>query len=105
MAKKEESPERYVMPAVSIGDWVTHFSSKSKGPEAALVTQVGDRAISLLVFPGELRSHGVPYPGVRHIDDTEGLNNHDGFWDFSDSHKDIIRRITNLERSVSQRSA
>jgi hypothetical protein len=62
-----------------------------------LITAVGSRAVSVIVFPPD-RATILVKSGVRHLSDPDlpRLVQHDGCWDFTDDQK----RLQQLEEAL-----
>lgn len=88
-------PPKYTMPTPTpVVVW-----SNAPGGEAVygIVTKVGRRAISLMLFPSESRV-GVPKDSVRHVGDPDNkaqANSDSGVWDYTDESK-LIRALASV---------
>jgi hypothetical protein len=76
--------EPYKMPQVHVGQVVLwyHDRTRSGGCAPAIVTQAGDRALGLIMFPTDSRA-GTPRSGVRHWSDPDlaTMQPDGGVWD------------------------
>jgi hypothetical protein len=91
----------YVMPEASVGPavWLPFVDGT---PCAALITEVGDRAVSLTIFP-EGSAVGIHRTGIRHVSDPDVsklATAADGLWDFSDDRKLLLKLAEDIGVSM-----
>ena len=82
--RPEPQKESWRFPPCWIGEIVLHYhGSDSHEPSPALVTKVGNRALSLTIFADSFHN-GMPLSGVRHRDDPDRrVEDPAGFWVYS----------------------
>lgn len=91
MPKSDTPKLGYQMPPAHLGPcvWYSHAGAE---PAAAIITSVGDRAVSVSVFAPDARVAGAR-SGVRHVSDPELRNpnaSESGSWDYTHSDKQLF---------------
>jgi hypothetical protein len=86
-------------PFIEVGMSVYWFPDRNSKAQGAVVTEVGDRAVALLVFvPGY--SNGQVKDGVHHRDDpalARGNRIENGCWDHNSLYKRLVKAFAAKE--------
>lgn len=89
-AAQAESPKTFEMPKAQVGACIWRPRPGGE-PAPALITYVGSRAVSCVIFPPDSRQF-LLRDGVRHESDPELSNPHAsdaGCWDYTEEQKQI----------------
>ena len=79
---KPPGPPPWVMPKAYLGEPILHFRQPGSSPVIGIVTEVGDRTLSAILFPP--MQGGYIVDGVRHASDPQRRQDDPaGIWDRS----------------------